>query len=827
MRWEYAAANGARLLRWADTGFAADSAEAVPASWLTFIHDRAAFWASRINAPELQGAALIELLKACRTAQVWSPEVVAEFLADEHNLASRLADAGRFLEAWTLLREVSLPSCRPEQLGSMPVFLKAADVQRRLYRWHESAQWLNRAEGCLNATARPPESEIELNIDLLSARASLELERGRPDLAVPFVESARQIADAADNLRIDARALFLELRLAHGQDLPEHAAAQWQAFVRSPSHGKLAADHGEVIGAQLAIRAAHSVLGSPDQVDASRVSQAIGWLQDALLVANLSDDEQALARITLCAHYLRIGELDLAGRVAGDSFEPGVGELTERRLNWLALALQWSLDSDRPTPEISRRLIALQETFDRMLARWHEQPLSREGLGPLYFPDKRRVLSELTRAQCRLHGDAGAILALQNLIDAQSAGSLARALGATGTTVEQALDSLVGTKRVVIAYLAGELRSHVWILRNRAVRHIELAAGGRSIDAARRRWIGAVVRMQNEGSVPSKRYRQGAKQLAQMLLPGAVLASFDGARSVCIVGLETLGYTPFELLETSSGEPLGARFPLSYLPSIPVGVWLATHRKAPEPSGGKPRVRIIACVDAVEPKLRFGADERADFARSTQGAILDLVAGDGAAKRVLEVDDLPTSDMLQLIAHGVRDESRSDPQGIALSDTVIFGDTLERLALPRVLFLAVCGAGRGAQRRGDDGRQLLAGSAILGGARTVLAPWFEIDYRATLRASDHIHRALWRRGCTVQESLDVARRAAFNDRDEDSGAFELDPFLIHLVGLGDQALARAVVIDEASDASPSRTWLWLIAAFFALMSLAWLARIKK
>ncbi|MCA8953563.1 MAG: hypothetical protein KDE27_28890, partial [Planctomycetes bacterium] len=72
----------------------------------------------------------------------------------------------------------------------------------------------------------------------------------------------------------------------------------------------------------------------------------------------------------------------------------------------------------------------------------------------------------------------------------------------------------------------------------------------------------------------------------------------------------------------------------------------------------------------------------------------------------------------------------------------------------------------------------------VGGARAAILPWLEVDYRGALAFSAALHDELWRAGAAPEEAL---RRARVRCHAADPDA--IDPFLFHLVGLGETALA--------------------------------------
>ncbi|MBZ0150571.1 MAG: CHAT domain-containing protein, partial [Planctomycetes bacterium] len=105
------------------------------------------------------------------------------------------------------------------------------------------------------------------------------------------------------------------------------------------------------------------------------------------------------------------------------------------------------------------------------------------------------------------------------------------------------------------------------------------------------------------------------------------------------------------------------------------------------------------------------------------------------------------------------------------------------------------------------------GAALIGGARGVVSPWVDVDYRATLSLMGELHRGLFERGLPLDEALRQARLAVAGPDDDGP----IDAWLFHLYGVGDTPLCPPPVL-----APPSRwrTWApWLTAWFFAALLL--------
>jgi CHAT domain-containing protein len=230
------------------------------------------------------------------------------------------------------------------------------------------------------------------------------------------------------------------------------------------------------------------------------------------------------------------------------------------------------------------------------------------------------------------------------------------------------------------------------------------------------------------------------------------------------------------------------------VPSLTTGVWL--HRRARRDAAAaiNGRASWIACPDAtsVPPgtppvaALAFGASELSTW-RGDGPPPTRLLRGSAVTMPAMATA-LADADLAVVLAHGVRDARRRDPQGLLLGDgTVAWGRDLGRLQWPRQVVFAACAAGHGRTRIGDDGLHLLRGAAFVGGAHSVVAPWLDVDYGATLAMLGDLHGALAERGQSLAVALWQARRRAH----ERGGDAALDALLFHLHGSGDEALAPA------------------------------------
>ena len=732
------------------------------------------------------------------------------------HLLEALKGLGLFDAAARLLESALLPCVGDERPERFELLLQAAEVHRRSYEWDRAGSALDAAAAVARESGDAENAEVRLRVQ----RAALLLARGLPDLAVPEIEAAE--SGTADPW-LRAQTVFVRLRLEHALRRPDRAVSVLQEFLAAPVPPALAADkawRGRL--SQLRIRAALAVLGDPEVVS-THAGEAVAWLQAAIGDASTSVDERNQARMVLLVHRLDRGELDgvEADLAAAAAELPAMAgqELEERRLSLATLGLRAARCAGAGTDVLRARALVLDRLWQALVDRWHQQPASRVGEGPLFFGDLRRALVELLRSRLAVLGDTDAMAAvLRDVVRAQSVGSLAKELAAATPDLAAIRSGLCPPGHGLLVYVPGHDCSVALAIDADAVAVHVLAVGALGIDRRRQLLLSAL--QEARGGADPRAFLAAARASAEVLLPAPLCRSLAGWSSVTIVGLESLGYLPFELLPGPDGRRLGTTHAVTYLPSLPVGVWLAEHRRAVAPPQQRAaRVRVLACPDAAAPAdaldrpepLQFGDAEAADLRAATAGTELQILRGAAAtASACFRADGF---DFVQVLAHGVRDERRADPQGLLFGDgQVLWPADLQHGGSPPYLLLTSCRAGRGRLRRGDDGRHQLSGAALLAGARGVVAPVLDVGYQSSLTFAADLHRGLWRDGLPLAEALRQARVAAAAR----GGPSAWDAFLYHLVGLGETPLARAAPASSASAA----WWLGpgLVVATLALLA---------
>lgn len=715
-----------------------------------------------------------------------------------------LKGLGLFALAEQLAVELLLPASAGTPLHAQ-FALELAECRRRMFHFAAAAAALALVE----AEVAAGRGEERVPCQLAVQRALLAVECGLPDEAFRHLAEARAAAAAmpegppGDTQRYAAT--FAALRLHHSLTRADLALRTWRELQDSGQAQRLAAsDVGARRLAQLGIRVGMTVLEDP-ATTADQRALGRSLLRDALAVAGLANDEQIQARMALAADALEAGDLpgaeSLLAAMAGQLDADVAGQ---HAINLAGLGLRAARRAGMRGAELDSRAAAARAAYDELLASWERRPDSPHGVGPLFLTRWRRLLVELLLDRPGRSPPATAAAAVDLLARTQALGSLARALHAPTPSAAEVQRVLCRPGRGLLLYVPGDVESVVVAVDQEHILLAPLAIGTVALDRRRSALLQAVQAARQEPATDLGTVDASARDLAGVLLPDPIRTVMAGWQAVAIVGIETLGYLPFELLPWQ-GQRLGTAKAVSYLPSLPVGVWLARNRPA-SPPVAEGRAWLGVATETPPPAgaavsaLPFTALERSRLLHGLADCRGELVAG--ATREVFQAA-AAGHELVQLLVHGIRDELRADPQGLLLGDgTVLWSQDLDR-HMPPYLLLTACRAGSGRLRRGDDGRHLLAGAALLGGSRAVVVPWLDIEYQTTVDLSAALHRGLWSEGRTLEAALQRARVAAATAH---PGA--LDPFLLHLVGLGDAPLANA---------PPAANWLWRLAGVVLLL----------
>lgn len=695
--------------------------------------------------------------------------------------------------------------------ASARLWIERAEVARRLFRWEDALHSLEQAEQTGAADGDDPAEGRHLTFLRTLGLLLVQLEMGLPDLAHAQLDAVRATlpSDGTEHAEL---LRFAELRVLTALDLGDEALAALQAHEqRHP------ANHS------LRLRVVLAGLRS-DGVAAATKRELHGWLDEAVAGMRTADERLgALLVRVIC----RLDAGDHGGAAAdlatlSPALREGAGE--ERRLGFLGLVLRHANDTDSPPANVQEHRDRLQQFWAEVRARSTTPVAPDLGVGLLRSPERQRAVGELIRSELRLHGEHdGPARALRHVVDVEVLGSLARTLGATPVDLASVQAELCPPGGGVLAFAAGTERTFVFVVEPARASCHELPLSAVRGQRLARSLVDAVQLARRGDAGDLAAMEAAASRLAALLLPPPVAEAVARWRSLVVTGLDSFGYVPFELLRAGGGERLGLSLPIRHVPSLTTGVWLqrSTQRDASAAPNG--RSLWIACPEAtsvppgtppVQP-LVFGTDELSTW-RGDGPPPTRLLRG-GEVTMPAMAAALAGADHAVVLAHGVRDARRRDPQGLLLGDgTVAWGRELGRLPWPRQVVFAACAAGHGRARIGDDGLHLLRGAAFVGGADSVVAPWLDVDYRATLAMLGELHGAVAERGQSLAVALWQARRKAH----ERGGDAALDALLFHLHGGEGRALAPARPTGPASAA-------WLFAGAAGVLAAAVAVRWRR
>lgn len=454
-------------------------------------------------------------------------------------------------------------------------------------------------------------------------------------------------------------------------------------------------------------------------------------------------------------------------------------------------------------------LAAVDHQYDAFLDGLRSAPIESQGIGYTTYYESRLLLDAHLRLHARLHPDEPwEEHALEQILTLQSLGTLARELKLGRPDRARVEDVLLRPGHGLLVVHPGYERSWVLALDEQGLVGEVIAADHRLIPHLRELAL-AVLDAVGRQVERTPDLDRAATAVTQALLSPAILERVLGWESVAVVGTDSLGWLPFELLRGEAGEPFGSTHAVTYLPSLPLGTHLAEQDTSPV-TGAAPQMALVAGT-GVDPD-RLTAWKVADLApfeerivclAGAYGESASVRSGAGAAPSAAR-EVLAGARVGQVLAHGLYAADRIRPAGILLAGDAgaVWTDELEGWTWPELTVLSACGVHRGPLRRGDDGRSLLAGAVLRGGARSVLVPYVDVELGEHLELAEAFHDALLYGGLSPERALLEARRSVGHG---------LHRYLVHLVGVGDRPLVSAPL------ERPRSWWPWWIAAGLALV----------
>ena len=661
---------------------------------------------------------------------------------------------------------------------------------------------------CRGAADRPCEANV---LQLLAMNLD---QQDRPAEALRYYEEARAIRRELEDKEAEAWLLVCEAMTHRRRGARERAVelagiaegiyggvGGWKLAALLDLQGQLAADGGELAGAEARHRAAlqlRTAIGD-------REGQAVSLLRLARLARAHGRPEEARAQAERAVELLEA----IRGRVRsperrmgfmmGTAFWPSLRDAYEELADALmemhaadggrgydalafeagersrARVLQEALSQSREAPRAAAapgapdELRALEDEFAFKL---DEQV--RVLSGTASADERRRLAAELEALEQDLEQARIRALAAAPRADAWTA--------APRTSLREVQAEMLDADTVLLEYSLGERRSHLWAVTATSLRSFALAPRS-SLEEAVRAAHAAV------GSEPANP-GEGTAELANLgrLLLGPVAPLLAGRRLV-VVPDGALHYVPFGALPDPAepSRPIAAGHELVALPSASTLAALRARRTPARSFAGTVAVLADPVYDADDERLgrrRAGrraaaqarpsgdASTRAVEALGFEGPIPRLpftrreassirtIAPAGAALVALDFDasrpalmdpKLSRYRIVHVAAHGLVNAARPELSGILLSlfdrdgrpqpGFFTAGDALG-LDLPAdLVVLSGCRTALGREMKGEGIVGLTRGFLYAGAQRVVASLW-KVDDAATAALMERFYRAL-------------------------------------------------------------------------------------
>lgn len=560
----------------------------------------------------------------------------------------------------------------------------------------------------------------------------------------------------------------------------------------------------------------------------------------SIVGAGLEWRVQVSVHVSLAEHAIDNGEFDVARDELDATYDILVGKesagFTQAVADVAVLETRMTLDQGRPREELLAREAALDEVFDEMIRVWDELPEREGGTAFLHFRHRRNAVAEKVRLTLALDPENGAETAFAFLLRLQALGTLAKRENVPVPTLDEVRSTLLAEGHGLLLYLPAHPHSLVFAVDEDDVTCEKLGTWAK-LDGARYEYSAQLIAASRSASDPSgilaRQERGLARKLAGLLFPDALQTRIATWTGLTIVGRDVLGVVPFEWLPVGDDPFLGVRYPLTYLPSVPLGVARA-KRKVPFAqwdlmlmASTRPAESVIARWPEVV-ELPFAGPDEVSLLEPYARAI--SLTGDDATATALEASNPATATVFQFLGHAVRDLSRERPVALvaapAEDDGLVWCEDVDRLTAPPLVILTACRSGLGKLRRGDPGMTDMGGAWISRGARAVVVSSTDLEYNFALAASEGLHERL-AAGDSPAEALRRMRERMVLDDPE--GA-PLRGGLLQVVGLGHEPVFTAPPKTKEGDAPKSRlplAWMALSGVVGFLIGGLFAARTRR
>lgn len=566
----------------------------------------------------------------------------------------------------------------------------------------------------------PDDVRASVNTELVLQRADFELARSNPRAAIRCIEDAFENEERLPILELHRPVLELSLANAELQE-------DWR---RS---------------------------GEP---------RCRATLAGLLERGGLSGETTLRAHCMQAESYLLRGELEGCERVLARAREfvrrSDPSGVLETEIHLTALETRAGLRTGRDAAVL---LEAFERPFDAFLAAWHSAPLREGGIGYLHDPERREVLCAMVEVHVAALGEeAGLERAVNELIQAQAAGTMARTFGLEVPDV-RALSSALAKDEGILLYLPGRFASYAITIDREGLDRFELESSTRLVLRARNfaDRLASFSRLAREDGDALRSLAAASHRLGAELLPEDLQRRLSRWRHVIVSGTEFLSSVPLEAVSPTEGELFGWEHAVTTVPSLPL-LWHLFQ--APRNESGS--TLLVADLDPrgldrerfpVE-ALSFGERE---LERLFDGAAVDAWLAPELDETVLREERarLERAALVHFFLHGGRSDDLELPAALlcaraAGTDGVLTCREVAELAFTGTVILSSCEAARGSRRVGDDDLAHLGGAFLRAGARCVVLARGALEFEASLDFMRIVHERL-RAGDPIAEALRIAR----------------------------------------------------------------------
>lgn len=510
-------------------------------------------------------------------------------------------------------------------------------------------------------------------------------------------------------------------------------------------------------------------------LEAGRVPESEAHLA-ALLLARLALDE---GKAKEADHWLSFAD---RSRVVDQGPAPVAGAFARSAFH-SAMKARMLIETGAPIDCMKEALSDLHMEHVALLEQLSTMPIRKGGVGFLYYDDRRLTTAELIRMRLLVEErEPGALHAFNDLLAAQSLGSLARTMGVESTDLSEIRKMLLKNGNGILAYLPAPDRSYVFMIDADSIHAVELAP--EQVLLQLRANLVRLIRQSQAAKTDPAIVEKAAENLSKRLLPDEVQDELETWEGVTVVGLDLLGWTPFECLPLNSGERVGMKMAVDWLPSLALGVHLAKQNGLDARNRAEkvlmlasPEVREVALPQPV-PTDSIGVSRKqaARLKKAANVCPLEFLKGKHATEDRIVHGDLDDVHMLILLAHGIAlkpvmeegvEQSMTStalerPAALLLvpteqCDGILEPDEVEKIASPPLVVLSACRAAAGPIRYGDDGLNHLGGAFFQAGARTLLLTRARLEFESTVALTTRFIENVLKHDMTPAEALREAR----------------------------------------------------------------------